>query len=158
MAVPTNVTSLDHAREQAIVSRLVSEFGFSDPKLNQGDLLATFDGEIITPRGDKCLIELRSRNHSGDDINAWGGAFINCDKFWSAVKVARNSRKKYGFFLSCNGELWGRKLFDPDWSHEAFIDMVMEFGYAQPKRASIRAGQELNDSCYAFAIQIKRLG
>ena len=157
MAVPINVTADDHRRETEIVDRLVKEFGFANPKLNHDDPTATFDGEIVTPSGDKCLFELRSRNHSGESINKWGGAYINCDKFWSAIKVARNSGSKYGFFLSCDGELWGRKLYDPNWTDDDFLEFISGLAYGRPKRHNTRAGQESNDSCWAYLIKINRV-
>lgn len=150
-----NVTKKDHENESAILSGLIDN-GFSLVEHFTDDLKNTFDAEIISNTGNNILAELRARSrYSGETLNGYGGAYLNVDKFWSAVKIARNAGKMYGLFVACSDGLWSAKLYDPSWTDEQFLGTV-KYAITNPKRV-VERGQSANDSCFAYNIKIGKL-
>jgi hypothetical protein len=150
-----NVTKQDHKNESAILSEL-TDHGFSLVRHFTDDLKNTLDAEIVSETGNSVLAELRTRSrYSGEALNGYGGVYLNVDKFWSAVKIARNAGKLYGFFVACSDGLWSAKLYDPSWTDEQFLDSVV-YAITNPKRVKER-DQSANDSCFAYNIKIGKI-
>lgn len=155
-----NVTAADYANEKLVIDTLINDFGYHRQSLTHHADKEThaYDADIKSGSGRWIMAEIRTRkNYSGESLNNMGGVWINCDKFWSVVKLARNSSRVFGLFVQCSDRLWASPLYEPEWTDDHFIETVRSYPITPAKRKVVRKGQEMNDKCFVYNIPLGEL-
>lgn len=148
--MPINVTAADHENEKKMIRQLV-ELGLisEDHTHHTDDATSCFD---VTDHQSKTYIELRCRRkYTVDQLNSYGGVYLNCDKAWAGVKVARNKNYSWRFVVLCKDGLASARLW-----HDGNYSPSFASAPVNPESNHER-GQALNDSCFAYEIKVRKL-
>ena len=145
-----NLTEGDLASEDSILERLLLAGAIrSFKKLNKDDDFAHIDAQSTTRKGKDVLLELRDRSsYSEKYITARGGPFINLNKLWPSIHIARNYEMSLYFVVGYSDVIGLYDLYDVD------ADMYSKRCLSKPvqPRRRVNRGQNTNDSAFAIAL------
>lgn len=149
------VSEADHENEREILDRLKSVGWISDYTTNQHDQFAHIDSWATRPDRTQVGIECRYRaDYSMEQMSDFGGVYINCDKFWSAVKQARSKARDLQFAVMLSDGLWVAPLYRVKYDNVA-TDPETGLGWMQnilqPRRRR-KSNTDVNEECFAYGI------